>query len=283
MDIRDHILRGQKQRESNIGRSLDLEKGTYKDNYQNKKLGRIGQQYGGKKKEGSSKKRVREEDFFKIMEKEGVNMRELDEGLDGMGNEFNEEKTVELYGRLISNANSKIGVTGAHYSDKGVITITLDIEKKETKGKKEDKGIDKGVEILMSIGGPQDYAFIGGFSLARNYENWKEEILEEVEEEDKTTVLKTLEHFEKNVSGKIIDEYDLLEPEVDEEEEEFPFEVEESYSVSKLKETSVEVPEGMTYFAILPVDYNRGTSDIAIAFMTDEGRKYYDGKMSGDY
>lgn len=45
MNIRDSILKGQSQQRDNIGRSLGLEKGTYKDNYGNRKSGVVGQEY----------------------------------------------------------------------------------------------------------------------------------------------------------------------------------------------------------------------------------------------
>jgi hypothetical protein len=92
--------------------------------------------------------------------------------------------------------------------------------------------------------------------------------------------------LEKNVRGEVIDEADLFDKgdggDGDEDIVE-QFGIETVLPVSKLKKTAVDVPEGFTHFSLLPVDYNRGGSDIVIAFFTKEGKKYYGDKLTGDY
>lgn len=176
--------------------------------------------------------------------------------------------------------NRKLGRVGQKYGGK--------------KQEEDDKGkiklnIKDGVATLLKVSSPQDGAFISTFSLVEDYKDWKEDVLEEVGDEygnKLSNVKKTLNHFEQNVRGKIIEERDLLtDDEADDEIDlEDKYEVEKTYPISKLQDTDIDIPKGAKYFMILPVDYNRGTTaDIGIAFMTKEGKKHYSKHLAGDY
>lgn len=148
--------------------------------------------------------------------------------------------------------------------------------------------IKKGIDALLSISEPQNDCFIGAYDLAKNFNEWKEYILSQ---ESNLDLRKVLHHFEKNVKAIVVSEQELLphygEDEEDENEydEEYPFEVETPLPVSELKNLNfVSVPKGAKYFELLPVDYNRyGMDDIVVAFLTEEGKKYYGNHLTGDY
>ena len=162
--------------------------------------------------------------------------------------------------------------------------IIKEVILEEITNKSNKVDILKGINSLLSVSSPQDNCFIGAFSLCTDFSDWKEEVLSDLN--DDPNVLETLNHFEKNVKGEIINEDDVL-TDKDYDNEltiDDKYEMQKAYPISKLKSTPITPPTGFTHFMILPVDYNHpGMSEIGIAYMTSEGKKYYSNHITGDY
>lgn len=244
-----------------FGEIIKSKGGVYKPTAENKKLGRVGQKYGEKK-----------------------------------GSSFEHNKTYKhstLPGNHKYNASTNEFThthEGRSWTGEGGKEYREGIMKESDKGSEKVVNVDtkKFINNLLSISEVQDGAFIGAFSLCRDYSDWKKETIANYEGNPKE-LKQGFQHFEENVKGQIMSEQDFL---TDREADrglmiDDKFDMETPYPISRLKNVMSgsfeKIPKDSKYFMILPVDYNRGGNDIGVVWLTKEGKETYSKHLSGDY